>query len=173
MRLIIAILLTSLMTAAAQAEVVKSTSDGFIIQHSVTIDKDKIEVFHSMTTEIGKWWSSDHSFSGDNGNMLLDSTCFCERWDGNLVRHLNTEIWLEDSKVVMQGGLGPLKELGLSGTMIWSLVTDTEAGTTVTWAYHVYGYSETALVGLAVAVDGVLLEQINGLAGFLANPVSD
>jgi hypothetical protein len=139
----------------------------------VTTGKDKEAVFQAMTSEIGKWWGSDHSFSGDSGNMLIDSECFCERWGSNIVRHLNTEIWMENSKIVMQGGLGPLKELGLSGSMVWSLVGDTEAGTTVTWTYHVYGYSETDLPGLAVAVDGVLLEQINGLAGFLADPISN
>jgi len=67
----------------------------------------------------------------------------------------------------MEGGLGPLKELGLGGTMIWSLVPNDNAGTTVTWKYHVYGFSETSLPELATAVDGVLKEQIERLAIYL------
>ena len=38
---------------------------------------------------------------------------------------------------------------------------------TVTWKYHVFGFSETDMPGLATAVDGVLEEQINRLAGYL------
>lgn len=64
----------------------------------------------------------------------------------------------------MQGGLGPLKELGLGGSMTWTLAENDDGGTTVNWKYHVYGFSETALAELATVVDGVLKEQIDRLA---------
>ena len=149
------------------AEVIKSSADGFIIQHTATIAHDDTSVFKTMTGKIGKWWSPDHSFSNDAGNMLIDSDCFCERWGANLVHHLDTVAWIENSKVVMEGGLGPLKELGLSGTMIWTLVSTGDDVTAVSWKYHVYGYTETDLTDLAVAVDGVLGEQIGRLVGYL------
>ena len=158
------------LTNPAYAELVKTADDGFIVKHSVNIASDKAAVFTTMTGKVGEWWNPDHSFSGDAGNMLIDAECFCERWGDNLVRHLNTEIWIEDSKVVMEGGLGPLKELGLAGTMIWSLASNEDADTTVTWKYHVYGFSETSVPELAVAVDGVLKEQIDRLASHL-NPM--
>jgi len=167
MRLIIGMLLTSLMTTTANAEVIKSTAEGFIIQHSATITKDIAEVFQTMVGKVGHWWSPAHSFSGDAGNMLIDSECFCERWGNNLVRHLDTVILIEHSKVIMKGGLGPLKELGLNGTMIWTLASTSKAVTTVSWKYHVYGYSETNMAELAIAVDGVLKEQIDRLTGYL------
>jgi len=156
-----------ILSSPARAELIKATDDGFIVQHSVAIPSDKALVFASMTSQVGKWWNPDHSFSGDAGNMLVDKDCFCERWGNNLVRHLDTEIWIEDSKVVMQGGLGPLKELGLSGTMKWSLAPIDEGGTRVNWKYHVYGYSETVMADLAAAVDGVLKEQIDRLADYM------
>jgi len=159
MRLMITILMTGLMSTAAQAEILKSTAEGFIVQHSVNIASDPATVFETMTGKVGQWWSSDHSFSGSATNMLIDEQCFCERWDGNLVRHLITVVWLENSKVVMEGGLGPLKELGLSGTMIWTLTANDDATVTVDWKYHVYGYSDSNLITLATAVDGVLAEQ--------------
>jgi hypothetical protein len=155
------------MIATAKADVIKSTDDGFILQHSVSVGHDKARVFKTMTSNVGQWWSSGHSFSGDAGNMLIDAECFCERWGDNLVRHLTTTIWMENSKVVMEGGLGPLKELGLSGTMVWSLASNDDAGTTITWKYHVYGFSETGLSELATAVDGVLKEQIDRLVNYL------
>ena len=167
MRLMITLLMSGLMTTSAQAALVKSTAEGFIAQHTVTIKTDSAIVFETMTSKVGQWWNPDHSFSGNAGNMLIDDQCFCERWDGNLVRHLNTVIWMENSRVVMEGGLGPLKELGLSGTMIWTLTANDDATTTLNWKYHVYGYGDTDLGALATAVDAVLAEQIGRLTGAL------
>lgn len=155
------------MATAAQAELMKSTDDGFILRHEATVEHDVATVFETMTTNVGQWWNPDHSFSGDAGNMLIDEKCFCERWSGNLVRHLATVIWMGNSKVVMEGGLGPLKELGLNGTMIWALIANDEGTTTLIWKYHVYGYSDTDMSALATAVDGVLAEQLGRLVGFL------
>lgn len=168
MRMMFCLLFTCMISASIQADVIKSSSDGFIIQHSVIVAKDKTVVFQEMTENIGSWWNPDHSFSGNAGAMLIDENCYCERWGNNLVRHLDTTFWIENEKVVMQGGLGPLKELGLSGTMIWSLTPGEDTGTTISWKYHVFGYSETDLPGLAVAVDGVLKEQIDRLVNHLA-----
>jgi len=161
------LLILLFLSGPACAELVKTADDGFIVRHSVKVANDKSMVFETMTGKVGEWWNPDHSFSGDASNMLIDADCFCERWGNNLVRHLNTEIWLEGSKVVMEGGLGPLKELGLGGTMIWSLTSIDDGGTTVTWKYHVYGFSETSVPELAAAVDGVLKEQIDRLANHL------
>lgn len=169
MRSLIIFLLTGSIATVAQAELVKSTPEGFIVGHTATIESDVATVFEAMTARVGQWWSPDHSFSGDAGNMLIDEHCFCERWNGNLVRHLNTVIWRENSKVVMEGGLGPLKELGLNGTMIWALTANDDATTTLDWKYHVYGYSETDMSALAMAVDGVLAEQLGRLARAMAS----
>ena len=167
MRTVFTLLLAGLMANVAEAELIRSTADGFIIRHEATVEGDVTAVFETMTASVGRWWSPDHSFSGDAGNMLIDQQCFCERWSGNLVRHLDTVIWREDSKVVMEGGLGPLKEVGLNGTMIWTLTADDDGTTTLIWKYHVYGYSDTDMSALATAVDGVLAEQLGRLVGFL------
>jgi len=168
MRIFFCLLLACMLPAAALAEVTKSSSSGFIIQHSVTVSNDTARVFREMTEKVGSWWNPDHSFSANADALLIDESCYCERWGKNLVRHLDTTIWIENEKVVMHGGLGPLKELGLSGTMAWSLTPGEDAGTTISWKYNVFGYSETDLASLAVAVDGVLKEQIDRLAGHLA-----
>ncbi len=173
MCMLIRIFLTCLLAATAHAELIKPNVDGFIVQHSATVSTDTAVVCQEMTSNLGQWWSPDHSFSGDAGNMLIDSDCFCERWNGNLVRHLDTTIWIEKEKVVLHGGLGPLKELGLSGTMIWSLTPGEGAGTIISWKYHVYGYSEVDLPALAVTVDGVLKEQLGSLVGHLSSTGSE
>ena len=165
--LILCIMLLMMMTTAVSGDVSKSADNGFIVQHSVTVSHDKATVFKTMTSEVGKWWNSEHSFSADANNMHIDENCFCERWADNLVSHLDTVMWLENSKVIMEGGLGPLKELGLNGTMVWSLASSDSVTTHINWKYHVYGFSDTSLTELAVAVDGVLKEQIDRLVNYL------
>lgn len=167
MPLMLCVVLISLMTITANADVIKSADEGFIVQQSVTVGHDKARVFKTMTNEVGKWWNPDHSFSTNAENMIIDEECFCERWGNNLVRHLDTVIWMENSKVIMEGGLGPLKQLGLSGTMVWSLASNDDATTTINWKYHVFGFSEAGLLELAPVVDGVLKEQIDRLVNYL------
>ena len=167
MHLVICLVLTLLVTAPIRAEVVKSTPEGFIVRQGADVNAESKRVFDAMTLEAGQWWHPDHSFSGDAGNMRIDEQCFCERWDTNLVRHMDTTIWLPGSKLVLQGGLGPLKELGLNGTMTWVLTAKPDGGTAVTWTYHVFGYSATDMAALANAVDGVLGQQLGRLVGHL------
>ena len=50
---------------------------------------------------------------------------------------------------------------------MWTLVEIDNGSTTVTWKYHVYGFSDTGLSDLATAVDGVLKEQIDRFADYL------
>ncbi len=167
MRLFVCLFTVITLAGPAIGEVLKSDTGGFILQHSATVNKPPQTVFSTLTSEVGKWWNPEHSFSLDAGNMLVDQDCFCERWDGNLVVHLDTVIWMENSKVVLSGGLGPLKDLGLSGTMIWALKPIDAEQTVIAWKYYVNGFSDADLAGLAPVVDGVLAEQIGRLVDYL------
>jgi hypothetical protein len=64
MRLMITILMSGLMTAAAQAEVLKTTAEGFIVRHTANIESDTATVFETMTGKVGQWWSPDHPGHG-------------------------------------------------------------------------------------------------------------
>jgi hypothetical protein len=122
-----------------------------------------------MTGDLSSWWDASHSFSGAAANLRLDQDCLCETWGENLVRHLTTVSWVEGDKVILQGGLGPLKELGLSGTMIWSVTASSVQHTVVHWKYFVRGISDADLLALAPVVDGVLAGQIDRLAAQFIN----
>ena len=163
MRLINSLIFTLITLSTAQAAIIKSSEAGFIIEHSANVDQSNTSVFSNMTDQIDQWWNPDHSYSGNSTNMTLDQQCFCERWDDNLVFHLNTLTWIKNSQVVLQGGLGPLKDFGLQGTMIWSLVAPDENSTKITWKYYVNGLTDTDLVALAPVVDAVLAEQLSRL----------
>jgi len=149
---------------SASAELQLSRTDGFIVTQQRTVAANVNEVFVGMTQGLPSWWDADHSFSGDAGNLRLDRDCLCEAWGDNLVRHLDVKSWLLGDKVIMQGGLGPLKELGLHGTMLWSVAAASERETVVHWKYFVAGVSDADLLALAPVVDAVLGGQIDRLA---------
>ncbi len=169
MRSLISILLAIIGLNTAYAEVAKSSAEGFIIEQSVDVTTEPAAVFAVMTGKVGEWWNPEHTYSGVGANLQIDKRCYCERWDGNLVHHLNTAIWVENSKVVFEGGLGPLKDFGLDGTMIWSLLPNDSDGTTISWKYYVNGFTDTDLTALAPVVDSVLAEQLRRLQEHLNN----
>jgi len=160
-----------LVAFAASAELQLSRTDGFIVTQQRTVVANANEVFAGMTEGLPSWWDADHSFSGDADNLRLDRDCLCEAWGNNLVRHLDVKSWLEGDKVIMQGGLGPLQELGLHGTMIWSLAASSERETVVHWKYFVAGVSDADLLALAPVVDAVLGGQIDRLAARFSTAV--
>ena len=56
----------------AQAEVVESTHAGFHLQITANIAASPEEVYDCLVDDIGKWWESDHTFSGDAQNLYLE-----------------------------------------------------------------------------------------------------
>ena len=64
------------------------------------------------------------------------------------------------------GGLGPLQELGISGTMTWKF-TAKEKGTSLEVTYAVSGYTPQGVQPLAAPVDAVLGQQIQRLKAFV------
>lgn len=148
----------------AAADVTRSGDNGFITAHSVTVAANPEQVFNMLKT-IGKWWNAEHSYSGKGENLTLDKSCFCERWDNSLVRHMDVLHWRPNEQIIMRGGLGPLTSLGYDGTMIWSLVVTDDNKTDIQWKYYVNGFSDYPVEDIAAAVDMVIAEQLNRLAG--------
>lgn len=159
--------------AAISAEVKLLSDNGFTVQHSVAVERDPEAVYHAMKL-IGQWWNPDHSWSGEPDNLYLDATpggCFCERMpDGGGVTHLRIIYLKPGQQINFDGALGPLQGMAATGRMIWKIEA-TEAGSTITFTYHVMGFMEGGFEGLAPAVDGVVGEQLMRLGAFVSAPV--
>lgn len=159
--------------AAISAEVKLLSDNGFTVQHSVAVERDPEAVYHAMKL-IGQWWNPDHSWSGEPDNLYLDATpggCFCERMpDGGGVTHLRIISLKPGEQINFDGALGPLQGMAANGRMIWKIEA-TEAGSTITFTYHVMGFMEGGFEGLAPAVDGVVGEQLMRLGAFVSAPV--
>ena len=132
LKFIIAVLIVTCANSAVRADVMDSAANGFTIRHVVTIDADRQTVYQAAVTDIGAWWSSDHTVSGYAENLYLTDQipgCFCERLgDGSGLVHLSVSFVNPGVMLRLTGGLGPLGLMGVSGNMTWEF-DDAETGT--------------------------------------------
>jgi len=154
----------------AAAEVVDSADNGFTVRHERVVSAPRAEVYGAAIDDIGEWWSSAHTMSGDARNLYITTTipgCFCEKLGeyGGLV-HLTVTLVNPGVLLRLTGGLGPLGLMGVDGNLTWEF-EDAEGGTLVRWQYAVGGYRDGGLGELAGPVDAVLGEQLEGLWEFV------
>lgn len=145
----------------ASAAVVDAQPGGFQVKLTAAIKAPPARVYAALG-EIGRWWSSAHSFSGDARNYTLDlkaGGCFCEVLPGGgSAEHQRVVLASPGKALVMRGALGPLQTLGVEGAMQWTIKPAAE-GSDVVLTYTVGGYAPGGLDKLAAPVDGVLGEQ--------------
>lgn len=161
-------LLLLLAAGAAHAETSNVSAFGFL----VTIRKDVKATPQQVYEAIGrvdKWWNGEHSYSGNSANLSLGlgaGDCFCERWNGNSVMHAQVIYVAKGSTVRLQGSLGPLQELAVTGILTFSAAT-ADGKTVLKVTYRVGGSPDAALDKLAAPVDGVINEQATRLVAYV------
>jgi uncharacterized protein YndB with AHSA1/START domain len=170
--------LSSLATGSLAAEVLDSAAGGFTTRNVLEITAPVEQVYRTVIQEVGAWWDSSHTFSGDARNLRIEARpdgCFCERLpEGGGVRHL-TVVHIEPGELLrMEGGLGPLQAMAVSGSLAWSF-EEVQGGTRTELSYAVGGYRPPGLQEWASPVDGVLREQLERLGRYIetGNPESE
>ena len=179
-RLLIALLLLGSITPAVHADVLAKSDSGFVSEHRLQLAAPPLSAYQALTDEIHRWWDAKHSYSGEARNFSLDARpggCFCEALPGGGVEHMRVTHAAPGKRLNLVGGLGPLQELGASGTMSFVLRAS-ETGTQLQYRYVVAGAIPEALLpgglaALADAVDAVQLGQLKRLQAYLANPEAD
>jgi uncharacterized protein YndB with AHSA1/START domain len=166
------LVLSALAAAPAMAEVTSVAADGFVSEHRMVLAADPARVYRALTDEVAAWWDAAHSYSGDAANFSLDARaggCFCEALpNGGSVEHMRVVFAQPGRMLRMQGGLGPLQSMGLSGSMSFELTPDDAGRTVLSYRYAVSGASISDLAKLAEPVDRVQLGQLTRLAAYLA-----
>ena len=151
-----------LFAAPASAEVVSASDHGFEIKHSVNLVIVQPEAFAAFA-RVGKWWSNEHSYSGDASRMSLQlraGGCFCEPLDGGGgVEHMRVAYLLPGERIVLTGSLGPLLYEATSGVMDVK-VERIAGGSRVTMNYRAAGFAKGGAAAMAPLVDEVLGEQM-------------
>ena len=163
-----------LLSAPAAAEVEAQSDMGFAVKHQAQVEASPDDVW-AVLAAPNRWWDERHSFTGDGDNFFLDMQaggCFCERIreqrggkleNSGSVQHMQV-VYVEPPKVLrMTGALGPLQSEGVNGTLTIGL-KPSEGGTLITFEYVVGGFMRYPVAELAPAVDGVIGQQLSGLA---------
>ena len=163
-RVLTAILVvSSLFSYAAISEVLDAEPGGFSLAHEVIIDAARNDVWRSAVDEVGQWWSSDHTVSGDARNMSINpevQSCFCESIGDNAgVVHMTVTFVNPNILLRLTGGLGPLGLMGVNGNMTWEFF-DADGATTVKFSYAVGGYRPGGLDTISESVDYVIGEAL-------------
>src|SRR6185295_10652028 len=155
-------------TFAARAAVTQAKPDGFLLTIAAEIAAPPAAVYGALG-QPGSWWSSGHTWSGDAKNLSLTlepGACFCERWPGGGVEHARVVFVKKDEILRLNGALGPLQEIALTGILTFAL-KPTEKGSRLEVTYRASGDSSHGLDTVAPFVDKVLTEQIERLKKFI------
>jgi len=148
-------------SGGAQAEVADKGPAGFEVRHIVTIDAPPAKV-RAAALDIGKWWNSSHTYSGEAKNLSIDASgCFCEKLPDGFVRHMFLTYSAPDA-LRLTGALGPLATTGASGHLGLQFGKAPDPNKTLlTLTYDVGGYARGGLSETwAGPVDSVLGEQV-------------
>lgn len=155
--------------STARAEVVDVQANGFEVRQTVQIAGTPDKVYAAFS-QIGHWWSSDHTFSRDASHLSLDPVaggCFCEALPGGgSVMHLRV-VYADPGKVLrLEGAIGPMQTLGATGHLTWSLSAKA-GGTELVQTYDTGGYAKGGFANWAPPVDMVLGQQVARLKAWV------
>lgn len=160
----------------AHAEVLDAQPQGFAIRIDTPIMATPAEVYAVMAEQVGAWWHPAHTFSGDAENLSIEAHaggCFCEQLPGGgSVRHMEVVFVAPGKLLRMQGGLGPLQNLGVSGSLSWHLHQE-ESGTRLEILYNVGGFLSDGLDAWAKPVESVLADQAMRLKNLVETGTPD
>ena len=160
------------------ADVEAVGEQGFITRDVATIAATPRQVWLALI-KPAEWWSDDHTWSGDADNLSLvpqAGGCFCETipevedadritLEGS-VEHMRVVQAYPESALRMRGALGPLQSEPVMGVLTIA-ISSVDAGTRIVWEYNVGGRMRYEVPVISKAVDGVMTQQLDGLAALL------
>lgn len=163
------ILTAVLLAGAARAEVTDSSPSGFEIHHSVEIAAPAAKVWDALVAP-GRWWSSQHSWSGKAQNHTLDPRpggCWCEALpNGGGALHMTVIYVAPGRELRLFGQTGPFQFTGAVNTMDWKL-SEKDGHTTLSLTFDAGGYVKGGIGDLTAPVDRVMGEQIDRLKRYV------
>lgn len=168
-KIALAALLCALASTLAPAEVADSSANGFTIKITTNIHAASADVYSKLVHNVGDWWDSKHTFSGNAHNLTIEERpggCFCEVVAQGAVRHMEVVFFQPGKMLRLSGGLGPLQAIGASGALTFALTPQSD-GTKLELTYAVNGYLAQGMNSWAAPVDGVLGEQIGRLKSYI------
>ena len=169
----------ALCSAPLAAEVVERDDEGFVTRDVAEVEADTKATWLALISPA-RYWNSGHTWSGDAANMRLTPQaggCFCEKipedpdptkitLEGS-VEHMRVIHAFPEKALRMSGGLGPLQSEPVAGILTIALSETDTGGTRIVWEYNVAGRMRYDMDVISKAVDGVMSQQLKGLADLL------
>ena len=164
-----AILILMLSPSLARTEVADSSANGFTLKSTIAISAAPDEVYRLLVHNVGDWWDSAHTYSGDAHNLSIEEKpmgCFCEKLaNRGGVRHMEVVHFAPGKTLAMTGALGPLQNIAAAGNMRIDL-SAAPGGTKLDLTYAVIGYTPKGMNTWAAPVDSVLAAQFVRLKAY-------
>lgn len=161
--------LALLIGGAARAEVSEPWDTGFTTRNVVQIAARPDRAYAALG-EIGRWWSSAHTYSRNAANLSLalkPGGCFCETLPGGGVQHGTVILaWPAQGILRLDAPLGPLQEMGVTGRLTFEIKPKGE-GVEVVQTYTVSGGRAGISKMVGAGVDGVVAEQLRRYARYV------
>ena len=156
------------LASPVQADVKDTRENGFVIEATVMADASPAAVYRQLV-RVADWWDPKHTWSGSARNLKLEAKaggCFCEKLaDGGSVQHARV-IFAQPGKLLrLDGALGPLQDMAVSGVLSFNLAPD-GPGTRINMTYRVAGVLAMDSAKLAPLVDQVMGIQLGRLRSF-------
>src|SRR5215510_16438950 len=169
-KIVLAIMTFALVPVAGISEVADSGANGFTVKIVTSIHASPADVYKKVVHNVGDWWNSQHTFSGDAHNLSIEEKpmgCFCEKLpNGGGVRHMEVIFFAAGKILRMAGVIGPYQEMGASGTITFTFTPDKD-GTKLEVTYALVGYRPQGVNSWAAAYDRVLTEQVTRLKNYV------
>ena len=156
------------LAAPAGAEVKSTTEGRLVVENTVVIDASP-ETAYAALGQIGSWWESAHTYSGNASNMTIKlepGACFCEALPGGGVKHGEVALAWPGKMLRITGALGPLQDLGVQGALTFTLTPTADGKTQVVQSYKVGGL-DAAFMTNAPVIDMVVGTQLRRLKVFV------
>jgi uncharacterized protein YndB with AHSA1/START domain len=145
------------------------TPNGFLVKFEVSVNAPTTKVYDALVAQVGSWWDSEHTYSGDAKNLSIDARpggCFCEKLpNGGGIEHARV-IYVAPREVLrLSGALGPLQASGIAGTLTWKLTGGVD-NTRIQFSYSAGGFIDGGFEKIAPLVENVLRQQLDRLKQF-------
>lgn len=171
-RVLISVLLGALCLAVCatrtRADVTEASAGGFTVKITMNVHVSPADLYQRLIN-IGDWWSSAHTFSGDAHNLSIDPRpmgCFCEKLPGGgAVRHMEVIYLVPGKTLRMSGAMGPLQSMPISAVLTFAIAPEGD-GSKLDLTYAAGGYAPQGLAGLAPVLNKVMTEQVTRLKSF-------
>ena len=149
---------------------VDSAPNGITVRTTLTIKASPAEVYQKLVNNVGDWWNSAHTFSGDSHNLTIEDKpggCFCEKLPaGGGVQHFEVTLVSPGKVLMFRGAMGPMLSQAVMGSLEIRLAP-AEGGTKVTATLNAGGYMPGGVNTMAGPADMVVGEQFTRLKSYI------